>query len=108
MAATVLEKYTWRPTIKRTSTGAALAGIHIHVWDGASTPVKVVNNLITDANGQIAEQQLQNASHSVTTTTTTTTDTSQHTMLAADYGKVFVYLPQSIAEASEPTFFHRR
>ncbi len=109
---TVLEKYTWTdqdsakpPLIADATTGSGLSGFSIHVWDGAATPVKVVNGLTTDSNGQIAQQKLQNASHSVTGTTTTTTDTSQHTMLAADYGKQFVYLPQAINAESEPTFF---
>ncbi len=106
MAATVLEKYTWLPTVRRTSTGAAISGVDVHVWDDTSpTPVKVVNGLSTNASGQIAEQELQKASHSVSTTTTTTTTTTPHLARFVKYNEVAIQFNQNIQAAVEPTFY---
>lgn len=105
MAATVLEQYTWRPTLRRSSTGAAIAGIDVHVWDGSVSPVKVVNGLTTDANGQIAEQTLQKASHSVAAAVTTTTTTTPHKARFVKFGEIAVEFGQNIQAATEPTFY---
>lgn len=106
MSADILEVYTWRPTILRTSTGAAISGMDIHVWDGSVTPVKKVNGLTTDANGQIAEQTLERRLIEITVTTTRTiTDRTPHLFRAVRYEEEIVDLQQNIQQATTPTFY---
>lgn len=104
MSADVIEQYTWRPAVRRGTTGAAISGVDVHVWDDDGD--KQVNGLSTDGNGQIAEQTLERRTIQITDTTTRTDVTeTPHVARFVKFGEIAIEFQQNILAASEPTFY---
>lgn len=112
MAAIVREKYTWQPTVLY--SGTAKQNAKINVWD--ADDAVIVNNVSTDVNGQITEQELTKAEYSITLTDTVATDDKTphiiRSLLFTDsaletgkYASRILQISKNVQQASLDTFF---
>ena len=103
MAATVLEKYTYDVTVQE--DGSPEQNVKVVAWNEAGTQEFSV---LTDVNGDIAQQTVEAASHSVSGFVTTTTDRNPFRIRAVRFGNVTFQIEKNIdaiTGASADTFF---
>ncbi len=99
--SSVIEQYTWTPTIFKATTPEA--GVDVWVWDAGETVV--VSALATNASGTIAEQTLTKAIHGVVSTVTSTTNKTPHKTRFLKYGIEVLEITETIAAGTTPDRF---
>ncbi len=107
MSGDLKETYTWRPTVLRESTGAAISGVDWHAWDDDGDKLTLSGGNTTDANGQIDAQEFERRTIQITGTSTKTDVTeTPHDVRYVKFGEVAKQLPfNAIASNPKATYF---